>query len=362
MTRKRLKICYDRVLDEDQKVDAALRAIEENPANVPILPEAPGGEEEVPLEMALETRTLWKPGRTLRVRFLDGVPSVQEKVKKYASEWGQYANINLVFGNDPDAEIRISFSADTGSWSYLGTDALTIPRDRPTMNFGWLKINTPDDEYSRVVLHEFGHALGCIHEHQHPQVAIPWNKPAVYRRYAGSPNFWTRQQVDRNLFQHYSEQQTQFSEFDTQSIMLYAVPKELTDGVFEVGWNRVLSDTDKAFIGVQYPFDTKTVTELGLGAPTFEAAIGEHGEEDLYRFTVPAAGRYTVETSGYTDVVMGLFGPGSQTHQLAQDDDSGLGRNARIIADLQPGEYFLRLRHYRPTGTGSYGITVKAGG
>ncbi len=46
---------------------------------------------------------------------------------------------------------------------------------------GWLEPDTPNDEYRRVVLHEFGHALGGIHEHQSPASGvIPWDKPKVY--------------------------------------------------------------------------------------------------------------------------------------------------------------------------------------
>ncbi|MBD1846725.1 LysM peptidoglycan-binding domain-containing protein [Cyanobacteria bacterium FACHB-63] len=120
------------------------------------------------------------------------------------------------------------------------------------MNYGWLKPDTSDEEYSRVVLHEFGHALGCIHEHQHSEAGIPWNRDAVYRYYMEKNN-WSREQVDINLFTHYSKDITQFSHFDTESIMLYAVPKELTTNGFEVGWNRYLSETDKAFMSAVYP-------------------------------------------------------------------------------------------------------------
>ena len=86
-----------------------------------------------------------------------------------------FANVQFAFDDRADAQIRISFLQD-GSWSYIGKDALQIPAKDPTMNYGWLKADTEDEEYSRVVLHEFGHSLGAIHEHQSPGVTIPWDK------------------------------------------------------------------------------------------------------------------------------------------------------------------------------------------
>ena len=104
------------------------------------------------------------------------------------------------------------------------------------------------------MLHEFGHALGAIHEHQNPSAGIPWNKEAVYRYYMGPPNNWPREQIDNNLFRRYSENITNFSHFDSNSIMLYPIPAEFTtNGVAIGGRNSQLSELDIQFMKQQYP-------------------------------------------------------------------------------------------------------------
>jgi hypothetical protein len=356
------RMCVDRILPPDMQAEAARAAIAENPLNVPVVRFRPGlGVENLPVEeIAVLVSKQWQNGRTLRVRFLDGDPIVQERLQPYAHEWSEHANIEFVFGNDPDAEIRISFKDLGRSWSNLGTDALVVPRNEPTMNYGWLKPTSAEDEYSRVVIHEFGHALGCIHEHQNPVANIPWDKEAVYRYYAGPPNNWTREMVDHNLFRRYSVTQTNFSAFDPESIMLYAIANDLTIGDFEVGWNRTLSDVDKSFIGTIYPKQPDSAAEISLGGPSVEADIGDHGEVDRFWFRVPEAGRYSIATEGRTDVVAAVFGPDSETTLIAEDDDSGRSWNALIVSDLVPGTYHVRIRHYRPTGTGAYSVSLGA--
>ena len=164
-----------------------------------------------------------------------------------------HANLKLIFVEDGDAELRIAFEPD-GSWSYIGRDALEIPQNEPTMNYGWLTPESSEDEYSRVVLHEFGHAFGAIHEHQNPSAGIPWNKEAVYRYYMGPPNNWPRDQIDNNLFRRYSKNITNFTNFDSNSIMLYPIPAEFTtNGVAIGGRNSQLSELDIQFMKQQYP-------------------------------------------------------------------------------------------------------------
>ena len=127
------------------------------------------------------------------------------------------------------------------------------------MNFGWFTDRTPDYEIRRTTLHEFGHALGLIHEHQNPLQNIQWNVEKVYTYYAQTQG-WSRQDVDQNLFRKYSSTQTQFCRYDPLSIMHYSVPKQLTLDGFEVRWNYQLSVEDKGFIGRMYPFKGPRIT------------------------------------------------------------------------------------------------------
>jgi serralysin len=202
--------------------------------------------------LALPFASKWDQGKTLTVFLINPSPIVGAKVQEKALQWNQYSGVKFQFVSQRPADIRVSFNPDGTSWSYVGTDCVTVPSDQPTMNFGWLTDTTDDGEFSRVVLHEFGHALGCIHEHQNPAAGIPWDKPKVYNYYWQKYR-WSRGEVDQNLFRLYDKSITQYTAFDPNSIMLYSIPAELTTTGFSVGWNRVLSETDKEFITKVYP-------------------------------------------------------------------------------------------------------------
>ncbi len=198
---------------------------------------------------------LWTPGDVLRVRFLDGAEELVHRVAEVGAEWSRYANLSFEFGDDPDAEVRISFQ-QPGSWSYTGTDCLNTDLTEPTMNFGWLLRETPGDEVSRAVLHEFGHLLGLLHEHQNPSRPDLWNKEAVREYYAGPPNNWTAEQVEQLVFKTWSPDLFPFPKpFDPDSIMVFPIPNEFTAGDFEIGWNRRLSQGDIEFSSKLYPFE-----------------------------------------------------------------------------------------------------------
>ena len=301
---------------------------------------------------------LWMNGSTLRVRFLGGNAAQQAKAKEQALWWTTFANIKFDFNNAADAEIRIAFDPNDGAWSYIGTDNRGIPANQPTMNLGFLDGGTAG--------HEFGHALGLAHEHQNPAGGIQWNEAVVLRDLAGPPNNWDQATIRHNVLAKYTADQIKGTTFDPDSIMLYFFPASWTRNGVATKANHVLSATDKAFIASAeaYPKTAPTVDDavpLTVNARRrTSAAIGKAGEEDLFRFTVTSGARHIIDTRGPTDVVMKLFGPNSQTNVIAEDDDSGLDTNARIVADLIPGNYYAQVRHYnRASGMGNYTIKVR---
>lgn len=337
-----LRICFDRILPSD------LRRL-----NRPeFAPSTRGGSV---ARAALLRAKKWPVGVTLKVRFLGGTSEQQDIVRQFAPGWSDYANLKLNFTNATDAEIRITFDADLGAWSYIGTDALDIPQNTPTMNLGW--------QDQAVVLHEFGHAIGLIHEHQNPVGGIQWNRNAVIQDLSGPPNNWDLATIEHNIFAAYSQDQLNSTQLDKFSIMMYRIPARWTTNGFSTEFNQVLSAVDQEFIGADenYPLgDEQTVALTVNEIVSQSASIGQAGEQDLYHFTAATPGAYTIETSGPTDLLMSLYGPDSATTLIAQDDDSGQDRNARIVVNLTTaGKYYVQVRHYNlSSGTGDYRITV----
>ncbi len=301
----------------------------------------------------------WMNGSTLHVRFMGGAAQQRRIAMEQAKWWSDVANLAFAFDDAPNADIRISFDGNDGAWSYIGTDAKGIPANAATMNLGFLDGGT--------AAHEFGHAIGLAHEHQNPAGGIQWDEQAVIRAMAGSPNFWTEAQTRHNILRKYAANQVNGTEFDPASIMLYFFPAEWTTNGIATSRNEVLSALDKQFIAgaKMYPKDKpgveETITEIKVNARRrTDASIGSFGEEDLFRFTATRPGRHVIATRGPTDVYMKLFGPDSPTALIAEDDDSGVRTNARIVVDLIPGDYFVQVRHWnRASGLGDYSLRVR---
>jgi hypothetical protein len=186
------------------------------------------------------TGKYWAVGAIIRFRFLDGSPAQHDSVRNAVSEWGKYVNLRFEFKDDDDAEIRVGFKSSGGSWSYVGTDALAVARDNPTMNLA-----STDRQY---VLHELGHVLGLIEEHQNPKAHIKWNVELLKNDYN-----WPLETIDRNMVAVVPKSDLgEYRDFDPHSIMTYSFDPKYTNGV-AIGPGNGLSESDIALVKRLYP-------------------------------------------------------------------------------------------------------------
>ncbi|KAJ5959878.1 uncharacterized protein N7479_007028 [Penicillium vulpinum] len=101
------------------------------------------------------------------------------------------------------------------------------------------------------VLHEFGHALGLVHEHKHPHCKAKWNYSQLMDR-----NQWGLDLVRRNYDNDtHSAINTRWDRaYDPKSIMHYAIMRgDTQSGLRDVPENIVLSDSDKETLALLYP-------------------------------------------------------------------------------------------------------------
>lgn len=195
----------------------------------------------------------WSGQLPISISFLDDDHGLAARVEAAARQWIGPKRANLRFGfldDRTDTNIRISFRRP-GSWSMLGTSCLRNETfSEPTMNFGWLNAASSQAELERVVLHEFGHALGLVHEHQSPMSNIQWDRDNVYRDLEGQ---WSRDMIDQNVFEPVAAAAAAATPFDGSSIMVYPIKRSWTTNGVSYDLNAALSPTDIQFIRNIYP-------------------------------------------------------------------------------------------------------------
>jgi hypothetical protein len=282
-------------------------------------------------EFVLAKFRRWPAGTPVRVAFLGGSDALRRDIESATRAWTNEANIVLDFGGTPggtgyrewsptdtdySAEIRVAFFSDgqfKGQWSQIGTDSvndLLSKPNEPSLNLHGFDVDRPT-YWNFIIIHEFGRALGLVHEHQHPTEGcerdIRWEddpgyvpttdnqgrfipdaqgrKPGVYTILGGPPNHWDRDRVDTNLRNVRASNAYQFSHFDKYSVIKYPMSDTwlnsgATSECFQLGINLELSPQDKLGIRAAYPYDKHTIEALAAEKKHVLAHIGKHASVD----------------------------------------------------------------------------------
>ncbi len=199
----------------------------------------------------------WPNNSTIRIKFLNGSEVAKQRVQHIASEWLNHANLNFEYvSGQVNADVKIAFqwNGDQVSWSMIGTDCKSVPQNQPSMNLMLFndtnvsEINSED--FSAIILREFGHMLGLIYEYQSPESRLQWDRQRVKTYFLSQK--WTPAQVE-DIFKIYSRSETNYTNFDEESIMLLYFPGYLTTDGRGTRWNTSLSAMDKQFMRTIYP-------------------------------------------------------------------------------------------------------------
>ena len=138
------------------------------------------------------------------------------------------------------------------------------------MTFGF-NANTSEESMRGTILHEFGHAIGLKHEHQHPDCPIDWNKVVLYQYYKDNGN-WGKDKVDEQILTKFdkNDPNLRFFEYDRDSVMHYWILEEMAIGDFAIPENTQLSELDKKPFWLRFLLDVPGDRCIGMTCGMFD--------------------------------------------------------------------------------------------
>lgn len=246
--------CTIKQLPVELHQSALMLACDYNPANMP------SGVTDPARAAVIATKWWGAKGVNLTVGFpFDSTPlDLQARIVQHMNAWSQWGNIKFNLVNT-DPQVRI-YRGDTGYWSYLGVDILSIPRNQPTMNLQGFTMNTPESEFHRVVRHECGHTLGMPHEHSRKEIVSRLD-PAKTIAYFMQTQGWTEQEIRQQVLTPVPETALIGTPHaDQDSIMSYQLPGSITIDGEPIRGGVDIDEMDQAFIAKMYPLTVSPPT------------------------------------------------------------------------------------------------------
>lgn len=336
-----------------------------------------------PEARAAFTNSLTLADKTLRFFFMGTEARLVERIIAHAREWTKYIDVKFdIINSAAQADVRVRCSRTLGHSSHIGSDARRVPASGHTMTLGFSDLVDFEKQAKHnqfVVLHEVGHALGLIHEHNRPDAVLPFD-PAKTIAYFGQRGL-NRDQVKYNIFDRWMKTLIKFSEYDPFSIMHYMFPKEIMKSGQGTVQNYVLSALDIKMAQEMYgtnpngdpppptpgPANVGTILPLTIDGAAVTTTIAQNQAASLsLKVAANQAGKpYTICTEGSTQVVLQLFGPNDGNKAITPEKVPGHGTydltNDVIQVALVEGEYIVKAQHVSARGGGAVSVWAKTG-
>lgn len=196
------------------------------------------------------SRLKYNDNKPLKIGFTSYHRTMNKIVEDAAKEWESYMDLGIEF-DENDVDILVKHDAK-GNSSRLGVASKVFAcKGIPSLKLQDFSDSSDELKFG-VALHELGHALGLVHEHQHPEAGINFNEIAVFD-YFKKHHGWSRSATKRGVLEPYGLTGRYSvgarTEFDPNSIMMYELPSGLLQDSNQAYFmNLSLSDLDKQLI------------------------------------------------------------------------------------------------------------------
>jgi Subtilase family len=220
--------------------------------------------------------------------FMGGDERQRAKVRDLAETWLQNTGLQIDFGAQPEYRscakdsrdhLRIAFEKSAGTWSVLGKQT-EVPAGRPTMNLDLQP--GPQDYADHQILHELGHALGILHQEQHPRYEC---RQDLQVRYDGKSPY---AELSRPIVP--DDGKYLVSAFDSRSVMrAFTWPEHFSKGEASPCYGppvTMLSADDRDLIARMYPARPPDVSSATVDRSISIVLEGALSQEN-YQYLIP---------------------------------------------------------------------------
>ena len=220
----------------------------------------------------------WRPGSTVNIVFTPGSkPQYMADFQKLIeTHYGPIVNLNFTWDQNGSADITVGFNKHMVLQSAIGADSRLVTIPNMTIGNKTVKIcdncslTVPDVvmdnliRYQGKVLHEFGHALGMMHEMQKPVAKgnFEFIESKVIENFVnqGALAPPVNSQANKDWYKmnfqpmtSYGSSATGNNSYDQKSIMTYAFGPETNTAGVRVTEPNKLSDIDVEWLQKTYP-------------------------------------------------------------------------------------------------------------